>query len=147
GRIVYLDDKERLVSQRIAKDGSTLIGKPEVYTDARYPITSGADGTFFASASANGILAYVDAPVTNTQVVELDRHGRRVRIVPLPAGRYQTLSVSPDGKRLAVQRGSGEIVRDLWMADVETGALNRLTPNVYGTVTPASNAWTWDETR
>ena len=44
------------------------------------------------------------------------------------AGVYRTLTISPDGKRIAVERTeSGTQNRDIWLVDVATGGMTRFT--------------------
>ena len=44
------------------------------------------------------------------------------------AGLYRTLTISPDGKRIAVERTDrGTQNRDIWLVDIATGAMTRLT--------------------
>jgi Tol biopolymer transport system component len=44
------------------------------------------------------------------------------------AGLYRTLTISPDGKRIAVERAEpGTQNRDIWLVDVDGGAMTRLT--------------------
>jgi len=45
----------------------------------------------------------------------------------LPAGEYLGFRISPDGLRALVQAGHRGGASDLWLADLRTGAMNRLT--------------------
>jgi serine/threonine-protein kinase len=76
------------------------------------------------TVNARGDVAYFAFPTAPRLFgVLVDRGGNAHRL-PIPAGNYQHPRVSPDGTRLAVSRG-----RDLWIADLRTGGLNRLTTN------------------
>jgi eukaryotic-like serine/threonine-protein kinase len=56
-----------------------------------------------------------------------DRQGNKVGTVGEP-GLYRTLTVSPDGKRVAVERTDLETNnRDIWLLDVANGAATRFT--------------------
>lgn len=56
-----------------------------------------------------------------------DRQGKPVGTAGEP-GLYRTLTISPDGKRIAVERAeTGTQNRDIWLVDVASGAMTRLT--------------------
>lgn len=56
-----------------------------------------------------------------------DRQGNKVGTVGEP-GIYRTLTISPDGKRVAVERTDRETQnRDIWLINVATGASTRFT--------------------
>jgi Tol biopolymer transport system component len=56
-----------------------------------------------------------------------DRHGNRVGIIG-ELGIYRTLAISPDGKRLAVERTDrASQNKDIWVIDLMTGASTRFT--------------------
>ena len=56
-----------------------------------------------------------------------DRQGNKVGTVGEP-GVYRTLSISPDGKRVAVERTDPQNQnRDIWLLDVASGAATRFT--------------------
>jgi len=56
-----------------------------------------------------------------------DRQGKAVGNIGEP-GIYRTLTVSPDGKRVAVERTDRETMnRDIWLIDVTSGAASRFT--------------------
>ena len=68
-------------------------------------LTGAYDGAPFAAASGTGLLVYALGGKTTTapdSVLRVDRAGRE-EAVPLPAGEYGTVALSPDNKRLAVQ--------------------------------------------
>ena len=56
-----------------------------------------------------------------------DRQGNKVGTVGEP-GVYRTLTISPDGKRVAVERTDPQTQnRDIWLVDVASGASTRFT--------------------
>ena len=56
-----------------------------------------------------------------------DRQGKVVATSGEP-GLYRTLTISPDGQRIAVERAEpGTQNRDIWLVDIATGAMTRLT--------------------
>jgi Tol biopolymer transport system component len=84
-------------------------------------------GQRLACASMNGVLVQPTASLANTRLVWLDRSGREQGTVPVPAGRYEKMAFSPDGRRVvAVKRTSPNNV-DLWMIDLERGHSTRFT--------------------
>ncbi len=56
----------------------------------------------------------------------MDRSGRWTP-TGVPAGPYTQLNLSPDGTRALVVAGPGGGANDLWLADLRSGAINRLT--------------------
>jgi len=56
-----------------------------------------------------------------------DRHGK-ITGTTGPPGLYRTLTISPDGKRVAFERNDPQTQnRDLWLLDIATGATTRFT--------------------
>jgi Tol biopolymer transport system component len=56
-----------------------------------------------------------------------DRQGKQVGTVGEP-GVYRTLTISPDGKRVAVERADPQTQnKDIWLLDVASGAATRFT--------------------
>jgi eukaryotic-like serine/threonine-protein kinase len=56
-----------------------------------------------------------------------DRQGRKVGTIGEP-GVYRTLTISPDGKRVAVERTDPQTQnKDIWIFDVSSGAATRFT--------------------
>ncbi len=83
-------------------------------------------GFLHASLSATGDLVYFTA-TNQSSLTFVDRQGGVLRTMPDP--RYYTHPrVSPDGKRIVVAiRAADEEHSDLWLFDVASGALQRLT--------------------
>jgi len=48
--------------------------------------------------------------------------------VPLPVGRWETIRISPDGRRVAVLRRVSATQSDIWLVDLAAGATSRFTP-------------------
>jgi Tol biopolymer transport system component len=79
------------------------------------------------SASDNGTLAYrTGFGGSEKQLVWLDRNGKTIEIVGVPAALYQSPAISPDGKRIAVHRHEGN-GGDVWIIEAATGKASRLT--------------------
>ena len=75
------------------------------------------------------------------EIVWVDRDGVESPVA-IPPAPYGELSLSPDGRRVALVGGQSGI-SDLWIADLERGAVNRLT---FGEVV-RSPVWTPDGSR
>jgi Tol biopolymer transport system component len=96
------------------------------------------------SASAGGTLCFLPAGGWTRQLYWYDRDGRRGSAVGEPAT-FQALALSPSGRRVALQRGEfapGISRVDIWLLDLSTGVLSRLTsdPGLDG-----DPAWAPDE--
>jgi serine/threonine-protein kinase len=78
------------------------------------------------AASASGTLLYNTSPSPEGQVVRVARDGRSMPVDPAWKGRMFSLSLSPDGTRLAVTivRESGGL--EVWVKVLATGPLARL---------------------
>jgi Tol biopolymer transport system component len=124
GYLVFVRNA-RLMAQRFDRRRLEPTGKPVPLGEA--PTVSRYDGAQAVSASANGVLAHPAAGLPNTQLVWLDRSGRRQGAVALPPGRYEGLSLSPDGERVVVEKRSSATAVDLWMVELSRGVATRFT--------------------
>ena len=79
-----------------------------------------------AAFSRDGTLVYAPGRAANdaTRPVWVDRQGR-VRPVGMPARKYRSFSLSPDGTRLAIVIADPD--NDIWVQDLERATLTRLT--------------------
>ncbi len=109
----------RLVALRFDAGKGGVGGKPVVLGDA--PILGGNNGTPAVSASRNGILAYPAGRRSDTQLAWLDRSGRVEHSFSLPAGRWEEVSISPDGRRALVSRRGMSDLTNLWLVDLASG--------------------------
>ena len=91
------------------------------------PMRSDYTGAPFAKASTNGMLIHRGASAPNSDVNVYDRQGRIVRKLALNPGRFEDLSVSPDGKYIAVNRTSSPTSSDLWLIDIDRAMSSRFT--------------------
>jgi DNA-binding winged helix-turn-helix (wHTH) protein/Tol biopolymer transport system component len=106
-----------------------LEGEPRVIGQQLLsPAVVGRTDTPF-SVSQNGLLAFRGSSGAVGQLVWFDRKGRELgRVPPPPSGEYVNPSLSPDGRRLAVNRrdpATGNL--DVWLIDSETGIASRFT--------------------
>jgi Tol biopolymer transport system component len=118
----------RLVAQRFDLASRKLVGEPVDLREA--PTLVGNYGVPALTASDNGLLAYSAARPADTGVFWYDRSGRRGAALPLPAGRWITVSISPDGTRALAGRVSSSTDIELWLVDLERGASRRFAPEV-----------------
>jgi eukaryotic-like serine/threonine-protein kinase len=96
------------------------------------------------SASATGVLIYRPEVHNLSQLTWFDRHGNPTGTVG-PAGRYDELAISPDGKRLALDIDTpGESSGDIWIVDLATAAFSRFTFDPASDINPI---WSPDGSR
>ena len=85
-----------------------------------------ASGVSCFSASDNGLLAYRGADLPALQLAWYNRDGKRLGSVGEP-GEYTQIVLSPDEKRLAIERRWSGSATELWLLDLATGIFSRLT--------------------
>ena len=95
---------------------------------------------FVTSASGDAVWA-PGGPTAAQHVAWMDRSGVETS-VPLPPVPYNELSLSPDGRRVALVGGESGIA-DVWVADLERGTLTRLTVGEFA----FAPVWTADGSR
>ena len=81
--------------------------------------------TYF-SASQTGVLAYSAATGGKTQLTWIERGGKEIGLAGPPAN-YIRPSLSPDGKRVAVDGSDLQGNRDIWLLDLASGNPTRFT--------------------
>ena len=107
----------------------------------------GVDAIFRAalSVSPTGLIAYRATATTNRrQFIWLDRAGKELQRVGLPdQGRPWSPTLSPDSTTVAMHR-TDESGNDIWLLDVQRGALTRFTSHPSRELTPV---WSPDGSR
>lgn len=86
---------------------------------------NGANSYESVSVSGNGVMVFLSGGLSNRQLVWFDRTGKQLGPLGSP-GAYNDIVLSPDGKRLAMQRlvdGNS----DVWLMDLERGVPSRFT--------------------
>ena len=126
GHIVFWRGGSVLAARFDSQRGS-VSGEPVVLAEK----TSGdaSSGVAYAALASDGTLAYVPGSEAagERRLFLTDRAGK-ARPVPVPPRSYHHPRFSPDGKRIAVTIGPGHgNADDVWICDVATGALARLT--------------------
>lgn len=87
------------------------------------------------SVSATGVLTYVEGLSAVTQLVWIDRAGKRIGPLGDPAA-HGAIELSPDGRRVATQVMAGTGLVDIWVIDVARGMTNRVTTGPKGGTYP-----------
>ncbi len=123
--------------RRLASSGSPV-------TLGEAPPPSGYTGAQTVTASNNGVLAHAGGGLPNTELQWLDRAGQPAGAIPVPAGRYQEARLSPDGKRLCIERRNSASEVDLWLVDLDRATSTRFT---FGPTTNYWPAWSPDGSR
>ncbi|HYL39542.1 MAG TPA: protein kinase [Bryobacteraceae bacterium] len=86
--------------------------------------------------SRTGTLVYSDVPSNHLQLLWCDRSGKTISAIGEPI-RQESLALSPDGHKLAVQGRENEI--DMWLYDVDRGIKTRFT---FDSAVHSLSAWT-----
>jgi Tol biopolymer transport system component len=107
-----------LAAQRFDPETARLTGEPRILTDDVSPAVSASD---------NGVLVYRRLQSFGTYQLELvDRGGRRMAALG-QQGDYYMPRVSPDGRKLAVERHNDRGFGDLEIVDLGRDAATRFT--------------------
>ncbi|TAK11951.1 MAG: serine/threonine-protein kinase, partial [Acidobacteria bacterium] len=141
GRVLFVR-RGTLLAQTMDLKTLTVSGDP--LTVAEHVESAVVPGLIAFSLSDTGALAYgIGASAeSGFQLTWVDRTGRVIGQVG-PEGPYRGVSLSPDGKRVAVHRHEGD-GGDIWLIDVARGTPSRFTSD--GTEN-ASPAWSPDGAR
>jgi Tol biopolymer transport system component len=134
----------RLAAQLFDTHKLQPMGKVVPLGDA--PPASSFEAASLLSSPAKGVLVQVAANSPNTQLVWLDRTGRPAGTVPLPPGRYEYPSLSPDGRRAAVTKVTSVTSADLWLVDLQRPVATRATFDG-GAAMGAGGIWSPDGSR
>ena len=128
GWLLYVTPDQALMAQRVDPATWTLQGTAQPIAGAvRY---NGPSFTGLFDASLDGrVLTYVPAPREGSTLHWFDRTGKSLGRVG-PEQPYRAIRLSPDGKQVAVELADQQVgTRDLWLVDVSTNAISRLTSN------------------
>ena len=125
GHLIYAGDTA-IVAQRFDAGSARIRGAPFPVADPPQPTRTMGQGSPRLSVSSNGVLAWRAVGDPNTRLVWIDRNARRLATLNVRPRRWLLASMSPDGRRALLQEGSGKN-SDLWMLDLGSEAINRLT--------------------
>ncbi len=131
-----------LLAQPFDAEQLKLTGEPIPVAEHVGRDASFSRGNF--SASDDGVLVY-DGNVNreSKQLVWVDREGKQISLAGV--GGWGQPGVSPDGKRIAVDRDDKETgTRELWLYDVTGGSVSRFTFDPADDTNPI---WSLDGTR
>jgi serine/threonine-protein kinase len=121
GHLVFVRGKALLAVPfdlvRLEVPGSSV--PVPVADDVEINVTNGT--AQFALSAAGSLVYAARATSGGSDLVWVDRHGTEER-VPDVHGDFEEARLSPDGRRVAVQT-----LNDIWMCDLATSALRRLT--------------------
>jgi len=114
---------DTLTAQAFDATRLELNGEPfPVAEMARNDSTIGAPSF---SSSDDGVLAYRSVR-RDMQLAWVDRAGKQVGTIG-PPGEYLNVALSPDGRRVVIDRYDATYTRDLWLYDLARGTASRLT--------------------
>jgi len=132
GRDYFLFTREGvLLAQAFNAETLALVGEPAPVTEERISQFVNTGSSAFSAAfsvSETGTLVYVEGTgASQTQLVWFDRTGRTLAAVG-PSGKYNHVELSPDARRVAVDRYETRVDQpDIWLIDVSTGTPTRFT--------------------
>ena len=141
GYLIYQRDDVIVAHAFDAKRGRVL-GEPVSLGD--HPIGTNYSGAAPMSAAMDGTLAYTTNAPFATHLVWADMNGKELEDIPMAAGKYIDVELSPDGRHALLTRSPMISESDVWMADLERGVVTRLN---YETGQAESVRWSPDGTR
>jgi eukaryotic-like serine/threonine-protein kinase len=134
GGYLLFNRADTLMAQRFNSDRLELSGEPLSVTDPE----PGGFGRF--SVSTDGVLVYWAGASAKPRLIWFDRAGKQLGTVGAPGDDW--FSLSPDGKRVAVRRGSANT--DIWLLNLARGTASRLT---FDSADDGSPIWSPDGSR
>ena len=142
GHLLFLRDTT-LMAQPMDPKRFDLAGEPFLVADQVGSVL--ALGYF--SVSANGVLAFRNGAASFFRYAQLawfDRAGKPQGLLGPPAPYSGSLSMSPDGQRVAAEQTDGSGNRDIWVLDVARGVPARFT---FSTAQDREPVWSPDGSR
>ena len=126
GRLLYILGEGMLMAQKLELDPPRLTGDP--VTVAEVVRVSGANGYAEFSVSGNSTMFHgqgsAAAPV---QFSWRDRTGKLLETIRQPVQAIFSMSLSPNGNRVAFTPTSNEGTLDVWVMDLARGLSTRIT--------------------
>jgi len=118
---------QKVVAQAFDASLLQLTGEPVPIGDP--PLAEASwDATWIATASANGRLASLRSWPQRTEVERVDRSGRVLARMPLPAGRWENLALSQDGRSVLAGRPISANSGEAWLFDGDGEKVERVVP-------------------
>ena len=100
-----------------------LEDEPAAILDPSTSFTAGRS----VSLSTTGALAYYSAPSLNTIATWYDANGAPAGSLNVPAGHYESLAISPDGRQAVFVQSTSPSESSLWVVDLARGGASRLS--------------------
>ena len=141
GYLIYQRDDVLVAHAFDAKRGE-VVGEPISLGD--HPLGTNFSGGTAFSVAGNGTMAYMTNVPVDTRLVWSDMNGKLIGTIPMEAGDYINVELSPDGQHAVLESARMIGISDLWMADLERGVVTRLS---YDTGENTSARWSPDGTR
>jgi WD40 repeat protein len=110
-------------AMKITGNPVMLEDEPASILDPATSFTAGRS----VSVSRAGSLAYYSAPSLNTVATWYDASGAQMGALNVPAGHYETLTISPDGTRGVLVRSTSPSESSLWLVDMVRGGATALS--------------------
>ena len=132
--------EETLMAQRFDPAALRLSGD---VTPIAAPIPFTGNLNFGAfSVSPDGTLVFRREPARNSELVWVDRAGKRLSTATKPLQLYaSTISLAPDQRHVAYSIASGDRVADLWVHDLSRDVASRFT---FGSGVARDPVWSAD---
>ncbi|MFN2482223.1 MAG: protein kinase [Pyrinomonadaceae bacterium] len=110
-------------------DADALEMTGEAFPVAREVAANQSNARGMFSVSGDGVLAYRSGSVINNQLAWFDRSGKRLETLSSLAARSFTPRLSPDEKRVAIDRVDPQTPgnTDIWLLDLARGSSTRFT--------------------
>jgi Tol biopolymer transport system component len=134
GHLLYVQHAT-LFARRFDPASATVSGEPASLAD--HVAVEPSAGLAAVAAASSGTIAYRTGPVgPRRQFIWFDRHGTELERIGVPEERGPSYgSISPDGRRLAVQRAMDGNT-DIWLVDIERGPSTRFTSDPQADIAP-----------
>ena len=123
GYVLYVN-QGTLLARRLDLRRGEMTGEPQTIADSVPTITAIGIGAF--SISTNGRIAYRSGAAIQRQVVWYDRSGKRTEAAAPDVNELQSVELSPDGRRVALDR-TVQSNRDVWLLDLSSARMTRFT--------------------
>ena len=117
--------RDAVVAQPFDPKKGRVTGSPAALREVVNGRSNAAGGPT-VSVSANGVLVQTPNGLADSRLVWLDRKGGVIGTVPAPPAAWEGPTVSPDGTRALLVRGTSEDF-DIWQVDFARGGAARMT--------------------
>jgi eukaryotic-like serine/threonine-protein kinase len=144
GYVVFTRD-QTVFAQRLDADSARLAGEPQPIGEisggsmATAPTTGGP----MVTGASTGVLAFGSEPRWTSRLQWFERSGTPGAAIPVPAG-YTLARVSPDGRYAAFHLVNSPTDVDLWLLELASGIMTRLT---HGPAVEVDPVWSPDSRR